>query len=125
MPGRLDPYEPDRVGWNQIASGPDVLAACLAEAERGATFARSISPRSSEATRAAFGARFGPRDGARYADSFVVEATTVTFRGTPPRAAARITNTAPHAAAVEFGNKATPRGRHILARTAAFLGARA
>lgn len=103
-------YEPNEAGFKKMAVSPDILDACLAEAARGKAFAIGISPRS------------GDGEGRAYADSFDVEAEIVHgFRG-GPRAAAVLVNDAPHAAAVEFGNKQTPRPQRVLGRTAAYLG---
>lgn len=103
-------YRPDRAGWDAVALSPQILAACMAEAERGKVYAVSIAPRS------------GDEQGRPYAESFEVEATTVDFGRGPRRVAAELRNTAPHAAAVEFGNRRTPRAQRVLGRTAAYLG---
>ncbi len=99
-------------GWNALAMSPDILAACIKEAEKGKAFAISISPRSSR-----------PR-GKPYADSFdVVPSVNTSFRNGPRRrVCAFLFNDAPHAAAVEFGNRQTPQPHRVLGRTAAFLG---
>lgn len=103
-------YEPSDVGWAKIALSPSLLHACIAEAERGKAFAIGISPRS------------GDGDGVPYADSFdVTPIVTSAFRR-GPRVAAVLHNDAPHAAAVEFGNRRTPRPHRVLGRTAAYLG---
>lgn len=103
-------YEPNRAGWAEFAMSPELLEACMAEARKGKRFAESIAPRS------------GDERGKPYADSFDVEATTVTWRR-GPRVAAKLVNDAPHAAAVEWGNKQTPEAHRVLGRTAAYLGA--
>ena len=103
-------YEPSDRGFKEMAMSPDILDACLAEAEKGKGFAVAISPRS------------GDEHGRPYADSFDVDAAiTNLFRG-GPRVMAVLSNDAPHAAAVEFGNQRTPQPHRILGRTAAFLG---
>ena len=99
-------YQPNDAGWAAIRMSPELLAACLAEAERGKTYAEGISP----------------EDSGEYKRSFKVEATTVDIGRGGKRVAAELSNDAPHAAAVEFGNARTPRPRRILGRTAEFLG---
>lgn len=102
-------YRPNQRGWDAVALSPQILAACVAEAERGMAYAITIAPRSDDG------------DGKPYADSFEVQAVVVRFRQ-GPRVAARLLNDAPHAAAVEFGNRQTPRAQRVLGRTAAYLG---
>lgn len=99
----------NRDGFRALALGPQVRAMVLAEAERAKVYARSISPRS------------GDEQGVPYADSFDVSAVTVLLRR-GPRAGARLTNAAPHAAAVEWGNRSTRgRGHRVLGRTLAAM----
>ena len=101
-------YEPNEAGWAKIAMSPDILDACVAEAKKGQAFAEGIAPRS------------GDGDGVPYADSFdVVPAVTTAFRR-GPRVTAFLFNDAPHAAAVEFGNK-NRRAQRVLGRTAQHL----
>lgn len=117
-------YEPSEAGWAKIQLSPQILAACVAEAERGKVFAQGISPRSTDEERSQFADRFDdPSILTRkaYADSFDVQpGITNDFR--EPRVAARLVNEADHAAAVEFGNRVTPKAHRVLGRTAAYLG---
>lgn len=103
-------YEPSARGFAEMSMSPDILDACMAEAARGKAFAVGISPRS------------GDDEGRPYADSFDVEATVVHYFRRGPRVAARLINNAPHAAAVEFGNKRMRKPHRVIGRTAAFLG---
>ena len=117
-------YEPSRPGLRALAFGPDIARALDGECARGLAFARSIAPRSRPGQRERYDARYGPRpDPRRYGDSFVVEPFIAVGYSGGPRPARRLGNTNVIAAAVEFGNAATPRGRHVIGRTAAFLGA--
>ena len=103
-------YRPSRVGWNAIAMSPQIQAACVAVAYEGKAYAQSISPSS------------GGQDGVPYAGSLEVE--TITVVGAfdfNPRVGARLRNTAPHAAAVEYGNRQRPTADRVLGRTEDFL----
>ena len=102
-------YEPNRSEWDKIVMSPEIQEACLEEARKGQRYAESIAPRS------------GDDEGVPYADSFDVEAVVVHWFG-GPRVAARLVNDAPHAAALEFGNKRTPHPHRVLGRTAEYLG---
>lgn len=98
-------YEWFTQAWDRIALSQEILDACLSEAERGRSWAEGEAP----------------VDSGRYASSFMVEAVTVSFGSYGPRVAAELSNEAPYAAAVEFGNaKAEPQ--RILSRTAEYLG---
>ncbi len=96
----------NRSGVRSLANGAEMhrLANDAMDAAKGA--AESLSPRVT----------------GRYADSFAVEKDqTVTIAG-EPRAAARLVNNAPYAAAVEYGysgdSAATTSSAHrVLART--------
>ena len=103
-------YEPNEAGFKKMALSPDILDACIAEAERGKAFAEAIAPRS------------GDDEGEPYADSFdVTPTTTRVFRGSP-RVAAVLSNDVPHAAAIEFGNAHVKKPHRVFGRTAAYLG---
>jgi hypothetical protein len=99
-------FQMDRSGIAQIAMGPKLLAAVLDLAETKAKpYAESISPRSDR------------DDHVHYADSFVVVPGTA-WIAAMRRVAARLYNTAPHAAAVEWGNAGVnARGHRVLGRT--------
>lgn len=103
-------YEPPKAGWAKVALSPDILDACIAEAERGKAFAEGIAPRSGDGV------------GEPYADQFHVQPTTTLVFRRGPRVAAVLYNDSGHAAAVEFGNKRVPRAQRVLGRTAAYLG---
>lgn len=113
-------YRPDNAGLNEIARSPAVRAALVAVAEKGKTIAVALSEdfRTDE-------------NHPHYADSFEVdEEVTVDWHGRYPgrRGAARLVNTSPHAAAVEWGYRGTAEdpndssAHHILTRTAEVLG---
>lgn len=105
-------YEPSKAGFAAMMMSPKLLAICVAEAERGKAFAEIVSPRSNDGR------------GRPYADSFDVQPiTTTAFRG-GPRVGAELSNDAPHAAAVEFGNAHVRRPHRVIGRTAAFLAGR-
>lgn len=114
-------YVPNQAGLQALATGPEIAAATLAVAEIGKAYGESISPRSTEEQRAYFDRRYGDADdGERYADSFEVRNELVVVRGRA-RVAARLENTAKHAAAVEFGNAAVARPHRVLGRVADHL----
>jgi len=96
-------------GFAAMALGPEVRHVLMEVGKKGKAFAESISP----------------RDTGEYASSFeLVEGTTLTF-GRTPHAEVLLRNTAPYAAAVEWGNgehAAAGQGHRVLGRTAAALG---
>jgi hypothetical protein len=98
-------FHMDRAGIAKIAMGPKLQAAVLDLAETTAKpYAERISPRSD-------------RQHIHYADSFVVVPGTA-WIAAMKRVAARLFNTAPHAAAVEWGSaKNGGRGQRILGQT--------
>lgn len=97
-------FNMDRKGIAKVAMGPELAAAVINLAETKAKpFAVSISPRSNRAHQ-------------HYADSFTVVPGTETIAAMK-RVAARLINTAPHAAAVEWGNEKTPNGHRVLGKT--------
>ncbi|MGW2514695.1 hypothetical protein ACWC0A_36025 [Streptomyces scopuliridis] len=90
-------------GMGKMLSMPWLQAPCLAAAEEIKTVAQSIAPVGDPAE---------DRHPGLYKASFTVVPHTknVPFRGKPRlRTGARLLNTAPHAAIVEFGNGRTPR----------------
>lgn len=103
-------YRPSRAGWKAVAMSPQIQAACVAVAEEGKVYAQSISPVSGDGV------------GQPYAESFEVEPTVVVgdfdFN---PRVGAVLRNTAPHAAAVEWGNQRRPDADRVMGRTEAHL----
>ncbi|MGP5381637.1 hypothetical protein ACTXL8_05555 [Glutamicibacter arilaitensis] len=83
-------YEPDASGLAEVARSPKMQAAMVGIATAAAAGGRAISP----------------VDSGEYRDSFRVVPTTNTAGWKrEKRAAARIENVAPHAAAVERRNK--------------------
>lgn len=103
-------FELDRDGIAEIAVGPHLKDAVRHLAEhRAKPYAISISP-----------VRKG-KGGGTYIRSFRVK-DEHTVIAAMCRVAARLYNTAPHAAAVEFGNKHA-KGQRILGRTVDFLHA--
>lgn len=82
-------YQGSLRDFAEIAMSPKILAICLEIAtERALPYAIEISPRHDEV----------------YVRSFQVRPTTVVLRGMR-RVCARLINTAPHSALVEFGGK--------------------
>jgi hypothetical protein len=101
-------FELDRQGIAEIAVGPELRNACHdVVAHKALPYAISISPRSLA-------------EHQHYQDSFIVQDLLVF--GIPPehpmtRVGTRLLNVVDHAAAVEWGNRRTPRGHHILRET--------
>jgi hypothetical protein len=84
--------------------GPQLHESVIQLAETKAKpYAVSISPHSD-------------RDHQHYAASFSVVPGAMMIRRMR-RVAAHLINSAPHAAAVEWGNQKTPNGHHVLGRT--------
>lgn len=93
-------YKPDRAGTNKLMRSPEVRDVLRSVAEAAIPFAESISPE---------------RTG-EYKASFRV--TTQEAAGPHmDRAGARLENTSPHAARVEWED-----GYHVLARVAGMIG---
>lgn len=104
-------FELDRAGIREIAVGPELAYATHYVADVVAKpYAITNSPRSLV-------------NKIHYQDSFRVTQVVVDGIGHPPmrRVGARLLNIAPHAAAVEWGNRRTPRGHHVLGATLDFL----
>jgi hypothetical protein len=103
-------FDLDRKGIAELAMGPKMRQGILDFAEGPLkSYAIGISPRSS-------------KEHQHYADSFVVVPGAKVIRRLR-RVAALLINTAPHAAAVEWGNEQTPRGHRVLGETLAhFMG---
>jgi hypothetical protein len=88
----------DYQGFGELLCGPEMEALMRDRIEKCANAARAIAPEES----------------GRYRESFEVESgveETLTGR----RAYGRVTNTAPYAAAVEWGNRRSP-AQHVLLR---------
>lgn len=97
-------FDLDRKGIAECAMGPELHGSVVALATNEAMpYAIGISPRSR-------------RQHQHYAESFVVAPGAMLIRGMR-RVAAHLINTAPHAAALEWGNEHAPNGQHILGRT--------
>lgn len=108
-------YKPSEAGFRAMANGPEIRAALRAEAERAKLIAQGLAQEF--------------RVTGEYAESFKVEEDTIEWRGriAGPRAAARLINTAPYAAAVEWGYEGRAKGpsssaHHVLKRTLDALG---
>lgn len=105
-------YNPNFDGFRKMANGPEIRAVLAEVAEKAKTIAEGLSQ--------------DFRITGEYAESFVVGEETVVFpRG--PRAAATLTNTAPYAAAVEWGykgraNEPDGEAHRVLGRTLDALG---
>jgi hypothetical protein len=92
----------DYKGFGALLCGPEMQGLMEGRADKVAAAARGISPTDD-----------GVPDG-HYRDKFEVESgvmETLTGR----RAYGRVTNTSPHAAAVEWGNRRAP-AQHVLGR---------
>lgn len=104
-------YKPDRKGTAALMVTRLMQGAMQAAAYEAIPFARSISPDA-------------PPYGSGYVASFEVTGGTEKIARTR-RAVAYLTNTAPHAAAVEYGQlgdrSRADTGHHVLARTADYI----
>lgn len=102
-------FRVDEAGLNEISRSPAVRAALAAVAEKGKAIAIGLA------------SDFVVTGD--YISSFEVQETTVDWHGRYPgrRAAANLTNTSDHAAAVEWGNAHDPKAHHVLERTAEAL----
>lgn len=98
-------YRPNQEGLRALANGPEVRAMLREIAEKAKAHAESIAP----------------VDTGEYAGAFRIVETTVEIDGRP-RAAARLENFAPHAAAVEWANAQDPTADRVLGRTLDALG---
>jgi hypothetical protein len=98
-------FKPNSAGFRAMAVGPEIRAALRQVAEVGKEIAEELAQ--------------DFRVTGEYADSFEVSDETIEWQGrfSGPRAAARLTNTAPHAAAVEWGNEHSHRNHRVLGRT--------
>lgn len=105
-------YRPSDTGWAKIANSSEMQALTRRVAERGKQYAQSISPESGDGV------------DVPYKESFEVETVTVKDFGRKgsTRAGAVLRNTARHAAAVEWGNKHTPKAQRVFGRTLDYLG---
>lgn len=104
-------FELDRQGIREVALGPELASSTHRLAEHVAKpWAIANSPRSNA-------------DHLHYQDSFIVRPVVVEGIGRPPmaRVGALLLNIAPHAAAVEWGNRRTPRGHRVLGATLDYL----
>jgi hypothetical protein len=96
---------PSAAAYRDMATGPEIRAACSAVAHKGMAYATGISPRSKKG------------DKEHYQDSFQVVEATVLWAGRP-RAAARMENTVGWALLVE-------RTHNIFQRTLDYLRSQA
>lgn len=95
-------YQPNFGGFAAMAVGPEMVEAVRTEAER----AKAVAEAMSEDFRVT----------GEYADSFEVTSEFVEISG-HLRAAGRLTNTAPYAAAVEWGDSHDRKPHRVLGRT--------
>lgn len=112
----LGNYDPREQGFREIANSPELRAALQEVGERAKAIAVGLSQEF--------------RITGEYVQSFDVEQTTVDFHGSypGPRAAVRLVNRAPYAAAVEYGyegraGEESSSAHHVLARTLSALEA--
>lgn len=106
-------YKPNFAGFRAAINGPEVRAMLRAEAEKAKTVAEGLSQ--------------DFRVTGEYASSFETSIVEVTDVGSGTRPAARLTNTAGYAAAVEWGFEGraaepTRSAHHVLKRTLDALG---
>lgn len=104
-------FKPSSAGFRAMAVGEEIRAAVTAEAEK----AKGI----------AVGLAQDFRVTGEYADSFEVSTKTTNLKtgfGSHEVAAGVVTNVAPYAAAVEYGNARDHRPHHVLTRTLDSLG---
>lgn len=90
-------FRVNEAGFRAMATGPEIRAALGAVVDKVKAAA--------EADAATFRTEVDRPGHKHYADSFETDTTETTTVAGEPRAAARLTNTAPHAAAVEWGYK--------------------
>lgn len=105
-------FEMDRDGIAECAVGPELRVACHEIAEKGKAFAIAISPVGFE--------DLDRDDQVHYINSFELDDTHVVLGAIDypmRRVATRLWNLAPHAAAVEWGNRYNPDGYYILSNT--------
>lgn len=99
-------FKPNDAGFRAMAVSPEVRAVVVAEAERAKTIAEGLAQEF--------------RRTGRYASSFEVTSETVkltTRAGAHDVAAGQLTNRAPYAAAVEWGNSHDRKPHRVLGRT--------
>jgi len=93
-------YTPDRAGLGRLMNGPEMQQMLRGIAEKGVPYAESISPERTGEYRASFSVEVRSHGGVH-----------------GDRAEAKIVNSSPHAARVEWQD-----GYHVLNRTAEHLG---
>lgn len=105
----LRSFKPNNAGFQKLAVSRGMRDALKQIAERGKTIAEGLAQ--------------DFRITGEYADSFEVTDETVEWTGLypGPRAAVNLTNTAPYAAGVEWGNAHDHKPHRVLARTADML----
>lgn len=100
----------DYSGFGNLLRGPEMQALMAKKAHQAKEMAEAIAPVDEH----------GPHPG-HYRESFEVDVgVAVTAEGS--RAVATLRNTAPYAAAVEFGNRTT-KAQHVLLRSIDAMGA--
>lgn len=110
-------YKPNHSDIARYLNSAEIYKVVRRRAEKGKLFAKSISP---------VGTPPDDDHPGQYKASFEVSRTEVVINDTP-HATAKLENTAPYAAAVEWGykgraDKAGRAAHHVLTRTAQFLG---
>lgn len=111
-------FNPNHAGIAAILNGEGVRRVLRKVCEKGKSFAESIAP-----------VDMAKRDdGVHYKDAFEVRDETILWRGEHPgpRAAARLQNTRPYAAAVEYGYRGrsaaeSSSAHRVLGRTLDYL----
>ncbi|MFE0021909.1 hypothetical protein [Amycolatopsis sp. NPDC059021] len=99
-------FVPDHEGMAALLLGPEVHELVMGRARGGAQFAQGIAPHRTGEYAAGIRAEDGGLGGRRH-----------------DRPVGLIVATAPHSAAVEWGNSHQPYPRHVLARTLDILDA--
>lgn len=103
-------FKPNRAGIGAMLRGPELQGLMREKAEKIAAAARSMAP---------VGKPPEDKHPGMYRDSFEVSSGVTTDVQGNQRAYGRVTNTAPHAAAVEWGNSRSP-AQHVLGRAMDF-----
>lgn len=106
-------YKPRRAGFKEIVNGPEIAAALEAIVGEAKTIAEGLAQ--------------DFRVSGEYADSFEESVKVEPVQKGPARLVGRLTNTAPYAAAVEYGYQGASdaegsKAHHVLKRTLEALG---
>lgn len=106
-------YKPRRAGFKEIVNGPEIAAALETLVQEAKTIAEGLAQ--------------DFRVTGQYADSFETSVQVEPVAKGPARLVGRLTNTAPYAAAVEYGYQGRSeaegsKAHHVLKRTLDALG---